>query len=403
MPQWARIEGHVTTPAGFQGAATHAGIKKNGALDLALIYCEREAAAAGVFTTNRAAAAPVVVSRRSLRTSGGRVRAVVVNSGNANAATGRAGERLAEETTRVAAKLLGVPPGQVLVASTGVIGVPIDPALLTGALPNLVNGLSAANGASVARAILTTDAFPKVYVLKCAVDGKPVQLAGIAKGAGMIHPRMATMLSFITTDLAVAPAELRRMLRAAVNESFNRISVDGDTSTNDTVILLASGLSGRTVRGGTSTAKLFQKGLTEVCQALAQMIVKDGEGATKLVSVEIAGAATAADAERAARAIANSPLVKTALGGGDPNWGRIFCAAGYSGARLDPGKVDISLNGLLLCRKGVRADFAESAARNELSKHAVSLRVDLHQGKAAARMWTCDFTHDYIRINSSRS
>lgn len=403
MPKWERIEGGVTTPAGFQASAVHSGIKKNGALDMALICSERAAAAAGVFTTNLGAAAPVIVSRRNLEASRGRTRAVVVNSGNANAATGKAGERLANDTARAAARLLGVAPAEVLVASTGVIGVPIDPELIGTALPELVNGLSAANGAAAARSILTTDAFPKTCALRSRVGGNTVHIGGIAKGAGMIHPKMATMLSFITTDLAIPAAHLRTTLRAAVNESFNRISVDGDTSTNDTVILLASGLSGVAARSGSASGKLFQEGLTEVCQTLAQMIVKDGEGATRLVTIEVSGAATPADAERVARAVANSPLVKTALAGGDPNWGRIYCAAGYSGARVDPARIDIRVNGMLLCRRGARADFNESAARGEMARDAITLGIELHQGSANARMWTCDFTAEYIRINSSRS
>lgn len=404
MIKWNRIQGHLASPAGFCGSAARAGIKKNGALDLALIYCEATATtAAGVFTTNRAAAAPVLLSRRHLAASGGQARAIVVNSGNANACTGSAGMHFAEETARVAAELLGIPRNQVLVASTGVIGKLMQPSQISRQLPALVASLSAANARPVARAIMTTDAFPKMCAMRATVGGKQVHLAGIAKGAGMIHPHMATMLSFITTDAAVSARDLQKMLSEAVSDSFNDISVDGDTSTNDTVILLSSGLSGVAVRAGTSNGKALQEGLAEVCQSLAQMIVKDGEGATKLVRIEVAGAKTQADADLAARAIANSPLVKTALAGGDPNWGRIVCAVGYSGARFDAVRVDVRVNDLFLCRNGTYAGFSEAAARKQFGKKELTLRVDLHQGKAAARMWTCDLTHEYVRINSSRS
>lgn len=400
---WKQIEGHLATPRGFRAAAAAAGIKKvEGALDLALIFSdEAETSAAGAFTTNQAAAAPVGVSRRHLQVSRGRARAVVVNSGNANACTGTAGVRTAEGTARAAAKLLGIRPEQVLVASTGVIGMPLKLERIRSHLPALKANLSAQNAADVSRAIMTTDTFPKCCVLRSEIAGKTVHLAGIAKGAGMIHPRMATMLSFISTDAAVAPAALGKMLRAAVEVSFNRISVDGDTSTNDTVLVLASGLAGVTVRPGTQDGAHFLAGLTELCQRLAKMIVKDGEGAKKLVTIEVSGARTAADAERIARSIANSPLVKTAIAGSDPNWGRIMCAAGYSGAKFDPAKVDIRVNDFYLCRRGLEAAFAEAAAKRQLDQKELTLRVDLHQGKGFSRLWTCDLTHDYITINAS--
>jgi glutamate N-acetyltransferase/amino-acid N-acetyltransferase len=228
-----------------------------------------------------------------------------------------------------------------------------------------------------------------------------VHLAGTAKGAGMIHPRLATMLSFITTDAGVRARDLRKMLRAAVESSFNRLSVDGDTSTNDTVLALASGLSGVRVRCGTRIGVLFLAGLTELCQTLARMVAKDGEGAKKLVTIEVHGARTRADAERVARTIANSPLVKTAIAGSDPNWGRIICAAGYSGATFDPSKVDIRVNDFVLCRRGLDVGFDEAAAKRELDQKELTIRLDLHQGKASTRFWTCDLTHDYITINAS--
>ena len=403
MPKWVPIEGNLASPDGFRGAAVAAGIKKvEGALDLALIVSDSPGTtAAGVFTTNCVAAAPVVLSRRNLRASGGRARAVIVNSGNANACTGRAGLRTSKETGRAAARVLGVSQLEVLVASTGVIGLPLTPELILRQIPVLHQSLSVENASQVARAIMTTDTFAKECVLRARIDGKSVTLAGVAKGAGMIHPHMATLLSFITTDAAVAPALLDKMLRAAASASFNCITVDGDTSTNDTVIVLASGGSGASIRPGSGAAATFLAGLTELCQTLARMIARDGEGAKKLVTVEVQGARTAAAADRMARAIANSPLVKTAIAGSDPNWGRIICAAGYSGADFDPAKVDIRVNRLFLCRRGLDAGFDEAVAKRELDQKEIVLRVDLHQGQAAARIWTCDLTHDYITINAS--
>ena len=403
IPKWEPIEGDLATPLGFRAAAVAAGIKKTrGALDLALIFSDSPATtAAGVFTTNRVAAAPVLLSRQNLVESGGRCRAIVVNSGNANACTGRAGAHTAEETARVTGELLGIEPTQVLVASTGVIGVALNPDLILPQLPHLKEKLSQENAGKVADAIMTTDTFPKVCVVQSQAKGKTVHIAGIAKGAGMIHPRMATLLSFITTDASMGERMLHNLLIGAAEESFNRVTVDGDTSTNDTVVALASGLSGMPVIPGNDSRAWFAEGLTLVCQTLARMIARDGEGASKLVTVEVVGARTPLDADRVARAIANSPLVKTALAGSDPNWGRIICAAGYSGAKFDPDKIDVSVNDMALCRKGVDAGFDEAAAHRELDRKEILLHVDLHAGKATARMWTCDFTRDYIDINAS--
>jgi glutamate N-acetyltransferase/amino-acid N-acetyltransferase len=403
MGHWEVVEGHLATPRGFRASTVAAGIRKaGGGLDLALIFSDSlETTAAGMFTTNRVAAAPVVLSRRNLKASRGRARAVLINAGNANACTGRAGLEAARAAARAAGKLLGVSPNQVLVASTGVIGVPLKFDLILSQLPALKETLSIENAAAVTRAIMTTDTFPKSCVLRTTIGGQPVHLAGTAKGAGMIHPRLATMLSFITTDAGVRARDLRKMLRAAVESSFNRISVDGDTSTNDTVLALASGLSGVRVRCGTRIGALFLAGLTKLCQSLARMVAKDGEGAKKLVTIEVHGARTRADAERVARAIANSPLVKTAIAGSDPNWGRIICAAGYSGATFDPSKVDIRVNDFVLCRRGLDVGFDEAAAKRELDQKELTIRLDLHQGKASTRFWTCDLTHDYITINAS--
>ena len=403
MQKWEAVEGNLASPRGFRGAAAAARIKKTpNDLDLALVVSDAPAAtAAGVFTTNLVAAAPVLVSRQNLAESRGRCRALLVNAGNANACAGRQGLQAARESTRAVARLLNLTPQQVLVASTGVIGVPLNLSLVTSQLPELVARLSIENASAVARAIMTTDTFPKSCVFRSEVGGKPVYLAGIAKGSGMIHPRMATMLSFLTTDALIGPRTLQNLLRAAVDVSFNRITVDGDTSTNDTVLAWASGVAGVSVRPGNESWAWFLEGLTGLCQTLAKMIARDGEGATKLLVVEVVGARKPSDAERVARAIANSPLVKTAVAGSDPNWGRILCAAGYSGAVFDPNKVDISVNNLPLCRDGVDAGFDELSARKELDGKEVVLRLDLHQGSAAGHIWTCDLTHGYITINAS--
>ena len=403
MSNWEQIDGSLATPRGFRGAAVAAGIKKSvGALDLALIVSDLpETTAAGLFTANRAAAAPVLVSRQNLAKSRGRARAVIVNAGNANACTGRAGLLVAQKTVKAVAGLLDVRPQQVLVASTGVIGVPLKLDIILAQLPRLKESLSVENAVAVPGAIMTTDTFPKSCVLRGKIGGRTVCLAGIAKGAGMIHPRMATMLSFITTDAAIKPRVLQTMLRDSVGRSFNRLSVDGDTSTNDTVVALASGASGVGIRPGGESRTAFLAGLDELCQTLAKMIARDGEGAKKLVTIEVTGARTPGDAERLARAIANSPLVKTAIAGSDPNWGRIICAAGYSGAKFDPSKVDIRVNDFYLCRKGLDAVFNEAAAKRELDQKELTLHINLHAGSASTTFWTCDLTHDYVTINAS--
>ena len=403
MNEWEVVEGNLASARGFRGAAVAAGIKKKaGELDLGLIVSDAPATtAAGLFTTNLVTAAPVLVSRQNLVESRGRCRAVLANSGNANACTGRKGLQTARESARAAAKLLRLQPVQVLVASTGVIGVPLELGLLTNPLPALVQSLSVENASLVGRAIMTTDTFPKSCVLRSQVGGKTVHLAGVAKGAGMINPRLATLLSFLTTDALIGPRTLSSLLRTAVEGSFNRLTVDGDTSTNDTVLALASGVSAVGVRPGSKSWAWFLEGLAQLCRTLAMMIARDGEGAKKLVTVEVKGARKPSDAEYVARAIANSPLVKTAIAGSDPNWGRIICAAGYSGVLFDPNKVDIRVNDLLLCRDGMDAGFDEASARQELDRKEITLRLDLHQGRASAHIWTCDLTHDYITINAS--
>jgi glutamate N-acetyltransferase/amino-acid N-acetyltransferase len=360
--------------------------------DVALIVSDAPAAAAAVFTKNRVVAAPVEIARTNLRTSGGRVRALLANAGNANCAT-RTGERVAKECVRAAAKAIGAKPAEVLPASTGVIGVEMDGGLIVKALPQLVAGLDASRFEDAANAILTTDTRAKTAF----AGGKGWSIAGMTKGSGMIHPRMATTLGFVMTDAVVAPAALRTTLRRAIGRSYNRISVDGDTSTNDMVAVLANGAS--KVR---PAAKAFEEALTEVLESLARQIVRDGEGARKLVTIDVEGAANDGEAEKIARAIANSPLVKTAIAGSDPNWGRILSAAGNAGVAFDPRRVDIDFQDVRVCRAGLAAEFDENQLKRKLDAAECAIRFAIRGGaRGRARFWTCDFTEEYIRINAS--
>ena len=390
-------------PAGFRFAAGHCGIKA-AAPDLLLVTMPHAAACAAVFTTNQLQAAPVRLSRAHLKASRGRVRALVVNSGNANCSTGKAGERAARQVAVTTAKLLDCAPHEVLVASTGVIGVPLDAGRITAALPAWTARHDTPEDA--ARAILTTDTRMKM-ASRCWTEtgagrqpGREFCVAGFAKGSGMIHPRMATMLGFLFTDVPLSPARLQACLRIAVEQSFHRITVDGDTSTNDMVSLIALPGAPRPALRPSGVAR-FQQALNEVAAELARQIVRDGEGAKRFVTVRVAGARNAADADRAARAIANSPLVKTAIAGADPNWGRVLAAAGYSGARFDPDRVEIWFAGLPVFRRGLALPFDEQLAKQRLDQPEVEIRLDLHAGVAATWMWTCDLTEGYIKINGS--
>ncbi|MGH6629556.1 MAG: bifunctional glutamate N-acetyltransferase/amino-acid acetyltransferase ArgJ, partial [Burkholderiales bacterium] len=344
MSNWEQIEGSLATPRGFRAAAVAAGIKKApGALDLALIVSDVPATvAAGLFTTNRAAAAPVLLSRQNLAKSRGVARAVIVNAGNANACTGRPGMQAAQKTVEAVADLLDVPSEQVLVASTGVIGVTLKVESILQQLPRLKDSLSVANAVAVPGAIMTTDTIPKSCVLRTSIGGKTVCLAGIAKGAGMIHPRMATMLSFITTDVVIRPRVLQTMLRDAVEGSFNRISVDGDTSTNDAFMLVATGQADMMETGDAKSPAYgaLLEGVSAVAAELAQAIIRDGEGATKFITVRVDGGRNEEECRKVAYAIAHSPLVKTAFFASDPNLGRILAAIGNAGIRdLDTGRL----------------------------------------------------------------
>jgi glutamate N-acetyltransferase/amino-acid N-acetyltransferase len=389
-------------PRGFLFSAFACGLKKSG-LDLALIASETPAAAASVFTTNLVQAAPVVLSREHLRRAAGRMRAIVVNAGNANCATGAAGMKASRATASAVARALGCQPDEVLVCSTGVIGVPLRVERILRAVPELARRRSpdASAYARLTRAILTTDKRPKWAAARCRIGGREVRVLGCTKGAGMIHPQMATMLAFITTDATIAPGVLGRALREAVHGTFNAITVDGDTSTNDTVAVLANGAAGaRAIRGG-ADLNHFRAALESVCRSLALAIVADGEGAKRVIEIEVRGASSNRAAGQVARTIANSPLVKTAFAGGDPNWGRILAAAGRAGVRFDPARTEIRLAGITMCHRGLEAPFDERAAHRKLLASYVPVLVELHAGPGRARMWTCDFTGDYVKINAS--
>lgn len=386
-------------PPGFRFASTYAGIRKVEKDDLALIVSDMPASAAGVFTQNRVAAAPVRLCKTHLKQSRGMASAILVNAGNANCAT-KTGDRVALATSRAAAKLCNLPVTQVLPASTGVIGVELDGSLITDALPRLVEQLSPDSFEQVSRAIMTTDTRPKTAYAEISAGKGTVRIAGMTKGAGMIQPLMATTLGFILTDAALTPAQLRPILLEASEVSYNRLSVDGDTSTNDTVILMANGAS--KARMDEKSRKRFVEALTHLMQDLARQIARDGEGARKLVTISVNGAKNNADATQIARAIANSPLVKTAIAGSDPNWGRILSAAGNCGVVFDPSKVDVVLQGVRVCKGGLAAKFSEEGLKTKLDSADVKIEFQIvGKGNGQARFWTCDFTEDYIRINAS--
>jgi glutamate N-acetyltransferase / amino-acid N-acetyltransferase len=387
-------------PKGFQFSSTTAGIKASGKPDLALILAPPRTSAAALFTKNLVVAAPVEVGRRALSQSRGHIRAVLVNSGNANCATGPAGLRACKSVCAETARLLKIRPTEVFPSSTGIIGVPIPVERINAHLPDLIAGAAATPDhlRSFADTILTTDTRPKLASVPLR-SGR-ASIAGIAKGSGMIHPQLATMLVYILTDVSATAAELKASLRKACADSFNAISVDGDTSTNDTVLLLASGESGiplRTVR------KEFETALFEVCRSLAKQIVADGEGVQHVIHLRVEQARTRAEALEIARTIAHSLLVKTAWAGADPNWGRVLAAAGRSGTELDPGKVTIQIGDQVVCRRGAACAFDKQCAHQELSKAECRISVRLGSGKASVEFLTTDLTPEYVRINANYS
>ncbi|HEX5418061.1 MAG TPA: bifunctional glutamate N-acetyltransferase/amino-acid acetyltransferase ArgJ [Chloroflexota bacterium] len=388
--------GGVTSAKGFLAGAVAAGIKKSGALDLSIVWSESEAAVAGVFTQNKVRAAPVVLSEQ--RVKQGAARGVVVNAGNANACTADEGMANAQEMAALTAGKLGARPEEILVASTGVIGVQLPMEKVRAGIAAI--DLSQDGGARVAQAIMTTDLRPKERAVRLEIGGQTVTIGGMAKGSGMIHPNMATMLAFITTDAAVDPVFLHTALREAAATSFNMISVDGDTSTNDTLVALANGAAGNApITAGTPEAVLFQEALDDVAIDLAKAIARDGEGATKLIEMVVEGARSLADARTAARAVVSSSLFKAAVYGADPNWGRILCALGYSGADVDALRADIRLGSVDLMKNGEIQQFDRAAAVAEMAGPDVLVSAHLHLGDATARAWGCDLTEGYVDIN----
>lgn len=385
---------------GFTFSAVEAAIKKPGRLDLALIVSETPAALAAVYTTNKVKAAPVVLGMEQAQS--GFCRAVVVNSGNANACTGAPGMADARETARLVAERLGISDSDVQVSSTGVIGQPMPMARVRTAIPALADGLPAGTLDDVSRAIMTTDTFPKLEMRTGMAGGVSYTVAGVAKGAGMIMPNMATMLAFIVTDAAVDPAWLRSTFRDGVDTSFNMISVDGDTSTNDTALVLANGAAGNPgITADSPDAAIFSTILNDILLTLAQQIVKDGEGATKFVRITVKGATSIADAKCAAMAIANSSLVKTAFFGQDANWGRILAALGYSGAQVDPDQVALSFDDVQMVKGGVFVGGnAEAKGTEVLRRNEFAVTVDLGLGNGAATVFTSDLSYDYVKINA---
>ena len=394
----ATTTGGVATARGFRAAGIRAGIKANGKPDLALIVSDAPATAAAVFTLNRVQAAPVLVSKEHLAKSGGIVRAIVVNSGCANACTGDAGMSDARAMAAETARLVGCPPEQVLVASTGVIGVNLPMDKLTSGIPQAFAALGSDQGPQAAQAIMTTDPFPKESCATVAIGGKTVTIGGTAKGSGMIGPNMATMLAFVTTDAAVPAALLQRALVEVADDTFNAITVDGDTSTNDTLMLLASGASGVTI--GDAEYPAFVQVLGAVCLELALGIVRGGEGATKLVTVTVSGAASSAEARTTAMAIANSLLVKTAIHGGDPNWGRLLAVAGRAGVAFEQSRAKVTIGSIVLFENGRPYDDRAPEAAEYLKATDVSVGVDMGAGSAASTVWTCDLSAEYVKINA---
>ena len=392
----------MMAPRGFRFSCARAGIKASGKPDLALAEAPHGASAAATFTRNRAAAAPVLVGRENLRSGKGRLRAVLVNSGNANCGTGLAGLRAARACCAGLARRLGAAPREILPSSTGIIGVPLPADRILAALPELTAGLREGEAAlrAFADAITTTDLRPKLAFARVSLRGRTVTLAGAAKGAGMIHPDMATMLAYVFCDAEASPAQLRRRLLPAVAESFNAISVDGDTSTNDTVLLLASGAGGVRL---SDVEKPFAEALRSVCGSLAEQIVRDGEGAGHLVRLRVEGAGSPAEALAVARRIANSPLVKTSWAGCDPNWGRLLAMLGNSGYPFDPSRASIAIGPHRVFAKGRGLAFDRKAAHKLMQRPEYTIRVRLGRGRAALDFLTCDLTEEYIRINAEYS
>ena len=392
--------GTITSPEGFLAGAAAAGVKATGTLDMGILYSEHPCTSVGVFTSNKVKAAPILLCQRHLQNR--QAQAIIVNSGCANACTGCAGELDAEEMTKLTAQKLGLSATDVLVASTGLIGSRLPMQLIRNGICNI--GLSKDGGQDLAQAIMTTDTFAKETAVSFTLGGRDINIGACAKGAGMIHPNMATLLCFITTDAAIDAELQQELLREAVDNSFNMLTIDSDTSTNDTVLLLANGISGnQQIRAGTPEARLFLAGLETVCTNLAKHIARDGEGATKMIEVHVEGASTSSDARLAARTIASSALVKTAVHGCDPNWGRVVAALGRSGAEIDQSKLDLHIGDCCLLKSGSPSTFDDTKARTMLGGEEILIRVNLHLGACKATAWGCDLSKDYVAINSEYS
>ena len=392
-------DGTVTSPRGFCAGATHAGIKETAGdrLDLGILFAERPCPAAGRFTTNQIKAAPLVLTRQRL--ASGRATALVANSGNANACTGEQGLADASRMAALTADSLGIPAEEVLVASTGVIGLPLPMARLTAGIRRIA--LSTDGGHDLARAIMTTDTRPKEVAVAVRAGIYQFTIGGIAKGSGMIHPQMATMLGFLTTDAEVSPDFLQAALGQAADNSFNLVSVDGDTSPNDMVLIMASGLAGNPpITAESELAGAFQQALEQVCIHLARSIARDGEGATRLIEVTVSGARDTAEARQVARTIVSSPLVKAAVHGGDPNWGRIVAAAGRSGVAMEETRIDLHLGDICLLKGGQPQPFPPPDAAAVLNRDEVPVKLHLNLGTASATAWGCDLSPEYVTINS---
>jgi glutamate N-acetyltransferase/amino-acid N-acetyltransferase len=398
-----KVEKRPVVVPGFRFAGVACGIKPSGKKDLSLIVCERPAAAVAAFTTNAVKAAPVLIGLERIKAR--RLQAIVVNSGNANAATGQQGLKLARDMCALVARTLALDEHLVLPSSTGKIGLLPPWEKLQAGIRAACAALSPDKFWDALAGIMTTDAFPKASVRQITVRGKPVIIAGLAKGAGMIHPRMATMLCYVLTDAHVAPAALQHVLDHALASSFNAIAIDGDTSTNDTVVLMANGMAGnRELQGNGKDFFAFRAAVSEVCRELARLIVKDGEGATRVVDIFVRGAKDAADADKVARAVASSPLVKTAFYGGDPNWGRIACAVGYSGAVVNPHRLEIAIGEVVVSKNGSSTGpTQEQQAALVMQQPEFAVTIDLHIGRGTAHVTTSDLTVAYVRFNSGYS
>lgn len=400
MADWQTISGGVTAPQGYRAAGMAAGLKPSGAKDLALIVSDVKAHAAGVFTTNRVKAACVTYSQERLQTGPTEIQAILCNSGQANAGTGPQGDAAALAKAKSAAQTLGLTPEAVLIASTGVIGeqVPVDK--VEAAMPQLVEQLSVEGSDQAAQAIMTTDLAPKTIALETYIGGQPVRVGGIAKGSGMIHPDMATLLVFVTCDAQVEPALWQQMIGRAADRSFNQVTVDGDTSTNDMLLALANGQSSAPAIQGGPEADQVEALVTEVCKQLAQKIARDGEGATCLIEVQVQGAADEAGAQKIAKTIAGSMLVKSAVFGRDPNWGRIAMAAGRAGVDFDATQLHIQLGDFVLMHQGTPQAFDREAASQYLHQDPVIIQVSVGDGNGKGKAWGCDLSYDYVKINA---